>query len=116
MIRNIGPGTGINVTGNSYITPYIDMTRASAGMVRYNGSSSNLEIYDGSGWITIASSCPIVELSGEVQSIIDWVRQKRAEETEWEKLASTNPTLQDAITTLKKAHEQVKILAALTKT
>jgi hypothetical protein len=116
MIRNIAPGNGINVTGNSYSTPYIDMTRASAGMVRYNGSNNNLEIYDGSGWMTITTSYPVVELSGEVQGIIEWARQKRAEEAEWEKLAATNPTLQDAIATLKKAHEQVKIIAALTTT
>jgi hypothetical protein len=115
MIRNIAPGYGINISGINYSTPYIDMSQASAGMVRYNGISNNMEIYNGSSWVTIASSYPTVELSGEVQSIIEWARQKRAEETEWESLASTNPTLQDAIATLKKAHEQVKILAALTK-
>jgi hypothetical protein len=41
--------------------------------------------------------------------------KKRAEE-EWLQLASTNPTLQDAVDTLKKAQEQVKILAALVNT
>jgi hypothetical protein len=116
MIRNIAPGNGINISGSSYSTPYIDMSQASAGMVRYNGISNNMEIYNGSSWVTIASSYPTVELTGEVQSIIEWARQKRAEEAEWLKLASDNDTLQDAINTLKKAQEQVKILAALIKT
>lgn len=108
-------GTGINVGNNSYSTPYIDMTRASAGMVRYNGTSNSLEIYDGFTWLTIASTYPTVELTAEVQSILEWARQKRTEEAEWLKLASDNATLQDAIDTLKKAQEQVKILVALVK-
>lgn len=116
MIRSIVPGPGISITGSSYSTPYINMSAPSAGMVRYNGNNNNLEIYDGSGWMSVSTSYPTIELTGEVQSIIDWARIKRAEEAEWEKLASTNPTLQDAIDTLKKAHEQVKILAALLKT
>jgi 3-dehydroquinate dehydratase len=117
MIRNIAPGPGINITGgSSYSNPYIDMSRASAGMVRYNGVSNNMEIYDGSSWVTMLSSHPMVELTVEVQNIIEWARQKRTEEAEWLKLASDNDTLQDALNTLKKAQEQVKILAALIKT
>lgn len=117
MIKTISPGPGINITGNGYNTlPYIDMSRPSSGMVRYNGTLHHLEIYDGSIWVSVTPSYPTVELTGEVQSIIEWARQKRAEEAEWEKLATDNATLQDAIDTLKKAQEQVRILSALLKT
>jgi hypothetical protein len=116
MIRTITPGAGINITGNSYSTPYIDMSRPSSGMVRYNGTFNSLEIYDGSTWVTVGPSYPTIELTSEVQDLLDWARKKRAEEEEWLQLASTNPTLQDAVDTLKKAQEQVKILAALVNT
>ena len=69
MIRNITGGYGIHVSGSVYNAPYIDTTRASAGMVRY--TNGNLEVYDGSSWLPLQSSYPQVELSGEVESIIN---------------------------------------------
>lgn len=110
------PGQGINVVGSSYNTPYIDMSRPSSGMVRYNGSSNNLEIYDGSAWIQMSSSFPTIELSYEVQQLLEWARQKRDNELRLKELSVDSPALQDAIATLKKAQEQVEILAALVKT
>ena len=112
MIRNITSGYGIHIGGgNSYSTPYIDATRPSAGMVRY--LNNNLEIYDGTGWITIQASYPQVELSGEVQSILAWARGKMAEEARVKELAAKHPSVADALEAVERAEEQVRIVAAL---
>jgi len=114
MIRNITAGYGIHIAGNTYNTPYIDATRSSAGMVRY--LNNNLEIYDGSNWMTIQSSHPQVELSEEVQSILAWARGRMAEEARVKELANKHPTVADALEAVKQAEEQVKIVAALVDT
>ena len=112
MIRNITAGYGIHIGGNtSHSTPYIDATRPSAGMVRY--LNNNLEIYDGSNWMMMQSSYPQVELSGHVQSVINWAEKKMAEEARIAELAEKHPTVADAIEAVKKAEEQVRIVAAL---
>ena len=78
MIKNITPGPGIYIAANSYSTPYVDMSRHSAGMVRYNGS--NFEVYNGSDWSQFSSSYPQIELDGATQEAVQWVRRKMAEE------------------------------------
>lgn len=114
MIRNITAGYGIHVTNNSYSTPYIDPNRPSAGMVRY--LNNNLEIYDGSTWMMLQSSYPQVELTGEVQHILNWAQEKMAEEARVKELAAKHPTVADALKAVKQAEEQVRIVAALVDT
>lgn len=111
MIRNITAGYGIHISGNSYNTPYIDMTRPSAGMVRYN--NNNIEIYDGSTWMIMHSSYPQVELSGDVQAILNWARTKMTEEARVKELAAKHPTVADALLARDRAEDAVKIAVAL---
>jgi hypothetical protein len=77
MIRNITGGVGIHVSGSVYNAPYIDTTRASAGMVRYVGG--NLEVYDGSSWLPLASSYPQIELDGVTVEVVQWARRRMEE-------------------------------------
>ena len=115
MIKGLTAGYGLQISGNTgYSAPYIDATRPSAGMVRY--LNNNLEIYDGSNWMTMQSSYPQVEFSGEVQSILAWARGKMAEEARIKELAKTSPAVADVLDTVKQAEEQVKIVAALVDT
>lgn len=114
MIRNLTAGYGIHVSNSSYNTPYVDSTRPSAGMVRY--INNNLEIYDGSNWMIMHSSYPQVELSDHVQLIIQWAEKKMAEEARIKELAAKHPSVADALAAVKKAEEQVMIVAALVDT
>lgn len=114
MIRNITAGYGIYVTNNSYSTPYIDSTRPSAGMVRY--INNNLEVYDGNSWLIMQSSYPQIELTGDVQSVINWAKMKMAEEERIRQLAAKHPTVADALAAVKQAEEQVRVVAALVDT
>ena len=112
MIKGLTAGYGIHIGGNTgYSAPYIDSTRPSAGMVRY--LNNNFEIYDGNSWMTMQSSYPQVELSGQVQAVIIWAEKKMAEEYRLAELAAKHPTVADAIEAVKKAEEQVRVVAAL---
>jgi hypothetical protein len=63
--------------------------------------------------MTIQSSYPQVELSGHVQTVIQWAEKKIAEEARIKELAAKHPSVADALNAVKQAEEQVKIVAAL---
>jgi 23S rRNA maturation-related 3'-5' exoribonuclease YhaM len=111
MIRNITSGPGITVSGSVYNAPYIDTTRASAGMVRYIGG--NLEVYDGSSWLPLQSSYPTIELNGVTQEAIQWARRQMEEEKRMLELARNHPTVADALAAKERAEEAVRIAVAL---
>jgi hypothetical protein len=111
MIKNITPGPGIYIAANNHSTPYIDMSRHSAGMVRYNGS--NFEIYDGSSWMIMQSSYPQVELDGPTQEAVQWARRKMEQEKRLTELAKKHPAVADALSAVSHAQEQLDIVTAL---
>jgi 23S rRNA maturation-related 3'-5' exoribonuclease YhaM len=111
MIRSITGGNGITVSGSVYSAPYIDNSRASAGMVRYN--SGNVEVYDGSSWVTMQSGYPTIELDGVTQEAIQWVKRKMIEEKRMLELAKTHPAVADALAAQQRAEEAVRIAVAL---
>lgn len=121
MIKGINTGPGLQVSNGYASWPQfynsVQTTGNSLiGTVRYNGSSQNLEVYDGNSWMIMTSSYPTVELSGEVQSILNWAKVKMVEEARLQQLAQDNATLKDALDALRRAEEQVKIVAALVTT
>lgn len=118
MIKNITPGSGITINNNRSTWPsfYNTVTSTGNGLVgqlRYNGSSQNLEVYDGHSWILMNSAFPTIELSPHVQAVVAWAQAKMAEETRIKELAAKHPAVADAVDALKKAEEQVQIVTAL---
>ena len=113
MIKTIINGAGINVINGIHSTLYIDMTRPSAGMVRYN--SNNFEVYDGAAWMIIPSGDTQVTLDGVTLESLQWVRRKMTEEKRLEELAKTHPSVADAIDAVRSAEQQLKTIAALCK-
>lgn len=110
IVSNVNCGTGINVVYDGTGLPWIDTTRPSAGLLRFN---NGFEVYDGSNWLRVAGSSPTIELDLSAQAAIRWANEKIAEEKRIKELAETNPALQDALDALQRAEEQVKIVAAL---
>ncbi len=47
MINNIAGMGNVVVVGGSSFMPYVNMNNPSAGMVRYNGTTQSMEVYDG---------------------------------------------------------------------
>ena len=113
MIKTITNGPGVIVSNSSFSAPYIDMTRTSAGMVRYN--NNNFEVYDGNSWIIMASGSIQVSLDGVTLESLQWVRRKMTEEKRLEELAKTHATVADAIDAVRLAEQQLQTVAALCK-
>ena len=110
-VRNITSGRGIVCSGGGSSVPYINMSNPSAGMVRYNGN--NLEVYDGSSWLTMTSSYYDISLDADTIELLEWARSKRDEELRLKQLAAKYPAMQDAIDALNQAKEKVQVVAAL---
>lgn len=121
MIKNITAGTGIHINHSHISWPAFYNTvsgtgNSLVGQMRYNGSSQNIEVYDGNTWQTMSTAYPSIELSGEVQAIVNWARMKMAEEARVKELAAKHPTVADALAAVERAEEQVRIVAALVDT
>ena len=121
MIKGINTGTGLQVNNGYTSWPNFYNNAATSGntlvgQLRYNGSSQNLEVYDGVSWLIMQSTYPTVELAPHVQAVVAWAQTKMAEESRLKELAARHPTLADALEAVKRAEEQVQIVAALVET
>jgi len=103
-------------TGGSTM-PYINMNAPSSGMMRWNGNNNSIEVFDGSTnlWQPMYGKTADIQLSPQIQAVINWANQKMAEESEWEKLAVTNEAVKIALESMKKARQQLDITAKLVK-
>jgi hypothetical protein len=94
MIRGIN-SSGPYITVHSNMSgPYISPGAQSAGMVRWNSSSSSMEVYDGNTWMALGAWADIT-LNPEVVEIIEWAKRKRVEERRIDELAAKHPGIQD---------------------
>lgn len=117
MIKNItSSGKYLYVSGGSNSTYVNNFSGAQGiGNLRFNTANQNLEVYDGNNWITLNMSYPIIGLSSEAESILDWAQRKRNEEIERERLAHNNPVVKDLLNQIKEKEEQVKMVMTLIK-
>ena len=119
MIANI-TANGSNLlwvsTGGSTM-PYINMNAPSSGMMRWNGNNNSIEVFDGSTnlWQQMYGKTADIQLSPQIQAVMNWANLKMAEESEWEKLAKTNDAVKIALENMKKAKQQLDITAKLVK-
>jgi hypothetical protein len=113
MIKSINGGTGITVMGGSPTTTYISPGAQSAGMLRYNPNSGNIEVYDGIAWLTLSTGYANIELSSDVQAVVQWAREKMIREKMLKSLAERSPAVADAVAAVERAQEQLDIVATL---
>jgi hypothetical protein len=117
MIGSIYSGSSsIQVSGGSAST-YINGYGGAQGVgnMRFNTSSQKTEVFDGTNWITLNMGTASVSLSGEVESLLEWARQKRNEELELDRLSETNLTIKDLVNQLKQKQDQIKMVRNLIK-
>lgn len=77
-----------------WANPYIDMSRPSAGMLRYNGAVQKLEVYDGVFWQEIKNQYS-VSLDSNIVELLSWVKQHRQEQEKLKELCATYPGIAD---------------------
>ena len=121
MIKGINTGTGLTVNNGYTSWPNFYNNSASnsntlVGQMRYNGSAQCIEVYDGMTWLSMGSSYPTIELAPHIQAVVIWAQTKMAEESRLRELAAKHPTVADALAAVKRAEEQVRIVAALVET
>ena len=95
MIRSITAGMGLTVSGGTISYPYVNMNNPSAGLTRFNGNTQNLEIYDGSSWVTMYSSAATINLEPWLQKVLTWAQEKMAQEQRLQELAAKYPGVAD---------------------
>ena len=116
MIANVYGGSNyLTVTSNSGTTPYINTSQPMTGMVRFNSSSSGMEVYDGNGWQRVGGGSAHIDLSYEAQEILDWAAKKMADEKAYKELAEKSNAVKLALDNLAEAERQLIITATLAK-
>ena len=115
MIKGLTGGAYLNVMGGSTSVPYVGSNTSNPmqGMVRINGS--DLQVFDGSSWLSMGGSYATVDLNPDAQSILEWARKKMNEESEWIRLAEKNKSVAIALENLNKAREQLMTVTILAK-
>ena len=115
MIKSITGGPGLFVSNGSPGGSYINMSNPSAGMMRYNGSTQSIEIYDGAGWQPMSYGHATVQLDSYTLELLAWAREKKKEEDERIKLAQSSPAIKDLLKQIEEKEEQLKIVQTLIK-
>ena len=101
------------VSGGSPGNPYISPGSQGAGIVRWNANMNHFEVNDGVCWKELTGQFASVGLTHEAEDLLDWARQKRAEEQELKALAATHPAVKAALEAVEKAQEQLQIIRDL---
>ena len=112
MIKGINSGGRyITVTGGSPATTYVNnYSGQGVGNMRYNTSSQQMEVYDGSTWQMLTMNYATVDLTFDAQQALDWVQQQRAKELKRTELIKKNPALQKAYEAIQRAEANFDIL------
>jgi hypothetical protein len=113
MIKQIQSTSAALIT-SSYSPPYINNNGQSAGQVRYNTGTQNMDVYDGSMWISVSQQVSI-GLNHSAEESLRWAQAKMAEEIELKKLSKEHPAIKIAYENLNKAQEQLKATIILSK-
>lgn len=111
MIKGIMSGNGLNVNGGSVSFPYVPMNNSNPiqGMIRVNGQ--DMQVFDGSSWITMGASYATVELNAHTQSLLQWVEAQRTIAFKRMEAVQKNPALTKAFEAIAKAEANFDILA-----
>ena len=113
MIKGINTGGRyMQVDGGSPSTTYINNYGSNPGVgnMRYNPSSSNIEVYDGNSWQQLMMNYATVKLNYDAESLLDWARVERDRQFKREQLIKDNPALQKAYEAIKRAEDNFDIL------
>lgn len=115
MIKSIAAGNGIQVDSGYASFPYINQNSQNPmqGMLRINGS--DMQVYDGNGWLSVGGGYPSVSLNGAAYSAILWAQKKMQEEENIKELAAKHPAVADAMNTINEAYDKLKVIVALTE-
>ena len=116
FITNISSSSPyLNVTSYQGSKPYVSPGSQSAGMMRYNTNSQNMEVYDGISWQTLGMGNATIELSGMAQTAINWVIAQMEREAEIRRLAEKHASIAHALDNVEQAKKELELIYQLAK-
>lgn len=113
MISNVTGGEYLLVSSYPGSSPYINNSQPLTGMMRYHNNS--LQTYDGNTWMTVGGGNATINLTTDAVRILNWAKQKMAEEQELIELSKSNPTIKDLHDKIKMYEDQLKMVKILIK-
>lgn len=116
MIDHVYGGSSyLTVSSTTGSTPYINPSQPMTGMLRFNGSNSSMEVYDGNGWQRVGGGSAMIDLSPQAQSIMQWAEKKMEDELAYKELAEKSSAVKIALDNLAEAQRQLELTAHLAR-
>ena len=111
MIKGLMGNQGVIVSGGNTSLPYVNQngTNPMQGMIRVWGS--DMQVFDGSNWMTMSTSYATVSLDPETQDLILWAKAQRQMALNRMTLAQNNPALMKALEAVKRAEDNFELLS-----
>ena len=111
MIKGLQGTQGLTVLGGNTSVPYVNQNPNNpvTGMIRVWGS--DMQVFDGTAWINMATSYATVSLDQDTQDLLSWARAQRTMALNRMTLAQNNPALMKALEAVKRAEENFELLA-----
>jgi hypothetical protein len=111
MIKGLMGTCGVTVSAGNTSVPYVnmDITKPMQGMIRIWGS--DMQVFDGSAWITMSTSYATVSIDQEILDVIQWARTQRTMAMNRLTLAQNNPALMKALEAVKRAEDNFEFLS-----
>jgi hypothetical protein len=111
MIKGLQGTQGLTVSGGNTSVPYVNQNPNNpvTGMIRVWGS--DMQVFDGTAWINMATSYATVSLDQDTQDLLSWARAQRTMALNRMTLAQNNPALMKALEAVKRAEENFELLA-----
>jgi len=105
---------GVIVNGGNTSLPYVNMSSGPMGnpmqgMLRLYGS--DMQVFDGSSWITLSTSYATVELDARTQATLKWAEAQRDISYKRMETVQKHPALTKALEAIAKAEANFDILA-----
>jgi hypothetical protein len=113
MIKGIMGSQGVVVGAGNPSLPYVNQNNSNPmqGMIRIWGT--DMQVFDGNGWITISGSYATVSLDPESQELLKWAKEQRNIERERAMLVEKNPALKKVYDALIRAEENFDLLSTI---
>jgi hypothetical protein len=115
MIKQLSSNSSYIFLSQTNSKAYFSPGASGAGMVRYNPNIGRMEVNDGSVWLGLGDDIHLA-LSNDAIAVIDWAKNKMAEEAEIKQLAESRPALKTALDNVEQARRELDLIFNLSKT
>lgn len=110
MIKGLQGLYGVEVQSGNMSLPYVSPNHNSPlqGVIRLN--NTDLQYFDGTGWMTLPSSYASVGLDSYTKDLLQWVDTQRTMAFNRMTLAQKHPQLVPALEAIKRAEDNFETL------